>query len=397
MGVSRVITLIMNLVSRKEKSLKVRDLSKRIVFLPLALVFIACISYAYAGEAVHSDIQEFINIDRSVVSYEDRQYSVTIKDVNVLVSDGTTIFLWGIEKISQNATVFNLKARNKLEKQIGDAPILCTIKSRDAQDDKVVHAQCINQNEEDLSLYLLQKGFVSADRTAIHGTIFEKPYLEAEQRAQNELNGVWASSEGDFSSSADVQSQNFMLGAFFLMAVFILALVVLGFFVVRGFKGVVDVQNRSLDLAMKERTLRDKEKLVMASMIKSELLENKTKIEAYLVIYEEMLQDFSGTGQAPRFQKTGEIVQKQPALSRSVFDGNTYKLDLFGSNLSSQVIHYYARIKSEPDYIEIAPDTPVAEVKKTIEAAVVNAKKLYDISDALLQGFIDNALARAAD
>ena len=370
--------------------MKVKNLSKNVVFLHILLVFMVCVSYAYADEAVNSDIQKYINTDRDVVSYEDKEYNVTIKDVNILLAGEEKILLWGIEKVNPNATVFNLKARKKLETKIGGASVLCTIKSRNKES---IEAQCINKNEEDLSLYLLQQGYVSADRAAINGTIFEKPYLTAEQSAQDNERGVWAVGD-DYASSGDIQSQNFMIGAIFLMAVFVLALVVLGFFVVRGFKRVVDVQNRSLDLAMKERTLKDKEKLVIASMIKAELLENKTKIEAYLVIYEEMLQDFSDPGKTPKYQKTGEIIQKQPALNRSVFDGNTYKLDLFGSKLSSQVIHYYARIKSAPDYIEIIPDMPVGEVKSIIDNAVANAKKLHEISDELLQSFVDNALVR---
>ncbi len=353
-------------------------------------MLIVFVSYAYAEEAVRSDIQTFVNTNKDVVSYEDKSFNVTVKDVNILVSKGTEIILWGIEKVSPNKTIFNLKARSKLENKIGGNTILCTIKSEDGDS---VKAQCINHTEEDLSLFLLQNGFVSADRAEIQGSIFEKPYLEAEKQAQENNNGIWAMSD-DSSSSADRQGKNFMIGAIFLMLVFVLALGVLGFFLVRGFKRVVDVQNHSLDLAMKERSLKDKEKLIVASMIKSEIIENKAKIEAYLVIYEEMLNDFSSAEGASKFQKTGEIIQKQPALSRSVFDGNTDKLDLFGSTVSSQVIHYYARIKSSPDYIEINPDTPVLEVKEIIASAVSNAKKLYEISDNLLQRFLDNALVK---
>lgn len=354
------------------------------------LVLVAFVSYAYADEAVNAGIQDFTETSRDVVTFEDKKFNVTIKDVNVLSAGDQTIQLWGIEKVNPNAAVFNLKARSKLEQKVGDTAVLCTIKKRD---NNMLHGQCINNKEEDLSLYLLQEGFVTADRPVINGTVFERAYLAAEQNAQDNELGVWAAGDS-YSSAADTQSKNFMLGAFVLMAVFILGLFVLGFFVVRGFKKVADVQNQSLDMAMKERTLKNKEKLVIAAMIKAEVVENKTKIEAYLVIYEEMLQDLSDSTKAPKYQKTGEIIQKQPALSRSVFDGNTNKLDLFGSDLSSQVIHYYARIKSAPDYVEVVSDTPQAEFKSTIQAAVDNAKKLYEISDDLLQSFDANALAR---
>jgi len=355
-----------------------------------------------SNAAISADVQDTQNItvnttlvsdapeeDRIPIDQE-RAFNVSIADVNLLVDGKTRIKLWGIEKVSSEATVFNLKAKGQLEKKISRQPVLCTIMGY--MDDTYL-GQCTNQQGEDLSLYLLQSGFVSVDRPAVKATIFENPYVKAEQDAQDAAIGVWGA-ENRFTSSGEVQSKNFMIGAFVLMGVFILALLVIGFFVVRGFKRVVDVQNRSLDFAMKERTLKDKEKLVIASMIAAEVLENKTKIEAYLVIYEEMLQDFSDPAKNANYQKTGEIIQKQPALSRSVFDGNTYKLDLFGSDVSSKVIHYYARIKSEPDFVELAPDTPFEDAKAIIDKAVSNAKKLYEISDDVIGAFTDNALFR---
>ncbi len=330
------------------------------------------------------------NSDLEIPLNEERAFNVSVADVNLLIDGNTRIVLWGIEKVNVEATVFNLKARGELERKIEGKSVLCTVMGKRSD---AYLGQCTNAIGEDLSLYLLQNGYVSVDRPAVKGTLFEKPYIDAERDAQDGNLGVWSSGD-HFASSAETQSQNFMIGAFVLMGVFILALFVISFFVVRGFKRVVDVQNRSLDFAMKERTLKDKEKLVIASMIAAEVLENKTKIEAYLVIYEEMLNDFSDEGKSVNYQKTGEIIQKQPALSRSVFDGNTYKLDLFGSDVSSKVIHYYARIKSEPDFVELAADTPFDEAKLIIETAVNNAKKLYVISDDVIGVFTNNALFR---
>ena len=230
------------------------------------------------------------------------------------------------------------------------------------------------------------------------GPVYERPYLEAERIAQENKYGVWAAGESDSNVPGDKQTKNFMLGAFLLVAVFIMALIVLGFFVMRGFGRVIDVQSRSLDLAMKERDLKEKEKLVIASMINSEVKENKSKIEAYLLVYEEMLRDFSDTTKPPSYQKTGEVIQKQPALSRVVFDGNTDKLDLFGTELASNLVHYYARIKTNPDYIEIAPDAAIAEVQAIIDTAVDNAKKMDELSATLLERFSDHeALKKSAD
>lgn len=358
----------------KNKALKRNAAS--FVFMA-AFVFLALFSSVYAQET-----------EVNKAAFVEQEYDVTIKDINLLISGKTKIILWGIEKINTNTAVFNLKARKGLENRIGEASILCTIK---AKSKNYINAQCINKDEEDLSLFLLQQGLVSADRTTIHGTLYEDPYLQAEQEAQDNRRGVWSEEYGYMSAAGDKQSKNFMLGAFLLVAVFIMALIVLGFFVMRGFGRVIDVQSRSLDLAIKERSLKDKEKMVIASMINSEVSENKAKIEAYLMIYEEVLREFVDDDMSAKYMRTGEVVQKQPSLSRAVFDGNTSKLDLFGSELSSSMIHYYARIKTNPDYVEITPETPYAEAKEIVTAAVDNARKLDDIADSLLSKVTDYA------
>ena len=84
-------------------------------------------------------------------------------------------------------------------------------------------------------------------------------------------------------------------------------------------------------------------------------------------------------------------MQKQPAMSREVFDGNTGRLDLFSEHLSSDIIHYYARIKTSPDYIEITTDMQVEDARKVIEACVDNAKKLAVISEHLMEKFADSS------
>ena len=332
-------------------------------------------------QATH-EISSTIQRKTTKPDYREVSYDVTVKDVNLLIARENKIFLWGIEKINPDMAVFNLKARSALEKEIGGKSIVCTTQARKGN---VISAQCINYVEEDLSLFLLQKGYVTADRSAVHGSIYEEPYLEAEALAYARGYGIWVAGER-YSSSGDKQTKSFMFGAFFLVAVFIIALIVLGYFIMRGFGRVIDVQNRSLDLAIRERFLKEKEKLVIASMIHSEVKENKSKIEAYLVVYEEMLRELSDETKSLAYQKTGEVIQKQPAsMSRVVFDGNTDKLDLFGGELASNLVHYYARIKTNPDYIEIAPDVPVKEVQNIIFTAVENAKKIDDISIALLE------------
>ncbi len=345
-----------------------------IIFFSLTLIsLMAGVSYAQVNP---EEISKEISINARVL------------DSTTLLSGKTKISLWGVEKIDTKSPVFSLKIRQALEDKIGGRNILCVVKSKVGED--IVKAQCINSKEEDLSMFLLHEGYASADRKEIYKSIYEIPYLNAEQSAQASNNGVWGGAE----DSGYKQSKKFLMGSLILIIVFVLALVFLSFHLMRGFSRVVDIQNQSIDLAAKERALKDKEKYIIASMIDAEIRSNKAKIKAFLTIYEETLRGLSDSGKALEYQKTGDIVQKQPVLSRSVFDGNTGKLDLLGSRLSSSIIHYYARIKTSPDYIEIKPDTTLNESREIIESVIENANKLSEVSDRLTDSFVQHALIK---
>ena len=310
---------------------------------------------------------------------------VRVADEVTLVADQAKISLWGVKKAEVGSPVFELKARTFLENLIGGQKVTCTIKgSFDGQ----YKAQCVNASEEDLSLFLLQKGFVILNRSEIFSTIYEAPYVEAENLAQNSELGVWASNAVSVGAS-DSSGGGFMWSAVFLVGAFIVAIGIISFYIMRGFGRVITLQNQSMDLAAKERELREREKNVIASMIHSEIRENKPKIDAYLTVYEEMLAE-SMSSDGPSFMKTGEIVQRQPALSRNVFDGNTGTLNVLGARMASEIIHYYARIKTNPDYVEIKPDMPVEKVREIIKTSVENAKKLDMISSKLLETFCNS-------
>lgn len=134
----------------------------------------------------------------------------------------------------------------------------------------------------------------------------------------------------------------------------------------------------------KERKLREKERNIIAVMVDSEIKANKAKIEAYLVVYEEMLKALKDPDRPPKYKKAGDIVQKQPALDRSVFDRNTDKLDLLGRDLASEMIHFYARIKSSPEYENLEPDMELEQVTAIVEDVVKRGGRLNELAEKLL-------------
>ncbi len=371
-----------------------KNISKYIL-RSLFTVLLCMFSYGAHAQDINVPLSEnHVQVQKKKYSVgDDIVAKVRVIGQTVLLSEEDRIVLWGIEEVDAGVKIFSLKVRSALERKIGEKSVTCTVKGIE---DGSVQAQCINEREEDLSLYLLQQGYASADRALIYGSIYEEPYLTAEKIAQENKHGVWEEGVGS-SSAGEKQSRNFLIGASFLVIVTVLGLVVLSFYIMRGFGRVVDMQSQVIDLASKERSLKDQEKYIISSMITSEIKENKTKIEAYLMIYEETLTDFEDNGRTPKYKSGGEVIQKQPGLSRVIFDGNTHKLELLGATLPSELIHYYARIKTNPDYFELKPEMPEEEALKIIETAVDTAKKLDKISDRILDGFQKNALMQAFD
>lgn len=309
------------------------------------------------------------------------------------IADGNIrIYLWGIEPIDLDDPIFKLKARSALSEKIGGGKISCVLKSEKVE---FVLAQCVNDKNEDLSLYMIQQGYVTALRSAVYGTLFEKPYLSAEEEAQRLGLGIWASENGARNTSGESGfSKEFFLIAVLFFIVGVMGLGYISFHIMKGFRRVVDVQNKSIDLAIRERHIKDKERFVIAAMLDSEVRENKNKIDAYLIVYEEVLNDLMDSSRTPKYKKSGDIIQRQPSLGRSVFDGNTDRLDLMGQYLASDLIHYYARIKTVPDFVEVSPDTPIEDVLKLVRSAIDQAQKLNHLSVDLTQKFVSSGIVK---
>lgn len=298
-----------------------------------------------------------------------------------LMAGKTLIQLWGVQSIEGMPVQFMVHVRAALDNAVGTGKVRCEMKNRDGS---VIVAQCTNPLDLDLGLYMLQRGFAVVDRSAVFDTVFEEPYVQAEKDAQKQELGVWSQQGG--SGSRDDGSFMMVVGGILILCL-LGAFSILTLVIMKGFQRVTDVQTQSMDMMARERALRDKERAIFATMLDSEIKANKAKIEAYLVVYDEMLKDLRETSKTPKYKKAGDIVQAQPALERSVFDRNTDKLDILGDRLSSEVIHFYARIKSKPDYVNLEPEMPVAEVLEIVEGAYERVERINKISDRLIDLF----------
>lgn len=309
-------------------------------------------------------------------------------------ADDLRLRLWGVEPVQGNHSIFKLKARRAFAAKIGEGQVTCTLLGRDGD---YVLAQCLNAAQEDLALAMLREGHLTVLPAVIQNSAAEAAYLQAEEYAQNFGAGIWDDEGASKTKEAPPgMARNVIVVASILLIVGIIALGVISYYIMRGFGRVIDVQNKSIDLAMKERQIRDKERFVIAAMLDAEVRENKSKIEAYLTVYEEVLRDLNDPTRTPKYKVSGDIIQKQPALGRSVFDGNTDRLDLMGQYLASDIIHYFARIKTVPDYIDLEPETQIEEARRIVTTAVDGAKKLNDLSNELMAKFVSAGLVKRA-
>lgn len=287
-----------------------------------------------------------------------------------------TIELWGLEKMDSIPTILRLEGRELLSSMIDNAALKC---QRISQSHNNIRAQCANQSDLDLGVALIQNGFATADRAEIFGTLFEDPYIEAEQLAQKNQLGLWKSKD-----QSSVFKENMLLIIAGLNSAILLFLIFAFFIQKRALDILQENQIDAMQHIVQKSDLKTQEKTLTTTMIKAEIEANKSKIEAYLTIYEEMLAGLKDESMTPKYQKSGDMVQLQPGLERAVFDANTDKLGLLSSELTRDIVHLYAQVQTTPDYKNLEPNTPLEEATKIIETSVINSKKLMAEIDVVL-------------
>ncbi len=318
--------------------------------------------------------------------------SVAVNGVSVsgtISGKKVLVHLWGLQDAGSGSDNFSQKSLQVLQNAIGSAPLSCEYRGQGSKPSEIL-AQCDNNNRQDLGMYMLQEGYALVDRAAVGGTIFEQPYQSAQDRAKEWGMGVWETEKSTRNNSSSQQDSPMLI----YINIFILVAVLLSFFalagiVLQGFHKIMKTQSVHMDMLFREQKMQEKEREVIAAMIDSELKANKSKIDAYIVVYEETLSELKNTQRTPRYQKLGDIIQKQPALSRGIFDKNSDKLHILGKKLSSELIHFYARIKTNPDYENVEPDMEVSQVVRIVEEALEQGRRLNNLAEFLIKEIED--------
>lgn len=316
-------------------------------------------------------------------------------DATTLSGNAATITLWGVEAAAPKGTPDAVRARAALDDLIGDRPVKC-ITIDGAATTGNLRARCLNAAERDLGLVLVTSGLVAANRRDLVGTELSGPYLDAERRARNANIGFWGAGRvapqaqqqqtapainGDaFSQMTGTVPMWAIAGA--LLIVPLLGFLIIGIIMQMGFRQLITLQRYQIAGTQKrERQLKEREKYVIASALESEINTNRAKLDAFLVIYEELLKSLRDPGKTPKYQRGGDIIHDKPGLQRTVYDSHIDKIELLGPQLAGDLSSLYQMIVSNPDYRTLEPEVPIEKAREIVDRIVRNAERLIEPMD----------------
>ena len=362
-------------------------------FLTILIFLVACAGVAAANPA-KPEVAEY-RITRSV----------TALDATVLQAEDIKIFIWGVEPARSLETAIELKALDMLDRMIGGEPVNCIIMSMQTETEAL--ARCAASNGEDLAIALLQNGYAVAKRSQTLKSPFQAVYAEAQENARINRRGVWRIvAESGNQGYIPRWLSPYMSTIVPVAIVFgpLLGLGIVAFFMRRGLDRILNQQMDAFETGnKKERALLVRERLVLASLIEGELLDNISRIEAFLVIYREMLKDLHRPDVMPHYQMAGEMVHKHPALSRAIFEANMSKLSLLDLKLAGEISKLYSNIHSDPEYVTLEPTTPLKDAVAVLEKAIHDAEamqkalqRVIDLFHAMASKQLDSAAASLA-
>lgn len=316
--------------------------------------------------------------------------SATIINSINLSLNNKTVRLTGLNQATTRALGYDLIAQQALQDLIGGQDVTCIIRARGI-------GQCFNARGRDIGLSMLQTGYAFLDRPAIKNADYRGAYEKAGRDAQIKGAGLWQQIKGDPSSNTNtgplltagtVLQSPILLGIIAaLIAGPLIGMLFVGWiqFVMLG--RLVKLQKHQIASNHKqERVLKDRERFVVSAALEGEINTNKAKLDAFLIIYEEMLRGLKDPTKTPKYKGGGDVVHEKPTLIRTVYDSNLDKLELLGTQLVADLTRLYVAIDASPDYITLEPDMPVEQVINIVQKIVNDARALREPMDQIAAG-----------
>jgi len=297
-------------------------------------------------------------------------------DPITLRAEGVSIRLWGIKPAKSGETPLELRALDLMDGLIQEQQVNCKIEGGAIPE---LIGRCTVQSSQDLALELLTNGFVVVDRHQTYNTVFATNYAKAEEAARAAGNGVWAfvKQAEDGTGGVPKWMQSEILLPLVLFGGPLLGLLIVAFVLWRFMDGISSAQtSESRQAEHKEAMLQTRERQVLVSTLEGELTENKNKIEAFLVIYGDMLRSLQEGVETPKYQQVGDIVQKHPSFSKTVFEANVPKLNLLEMKLAGHVSKLYSALPKEQEYINLDQNVPLETAVKLVEKVLKDAENL---------------------
>ncbi len=348
----------------------------------------------YAGFIIFTvTFMAILSLNTSAFAQTGDQFTaakVTALQGATLKSTRYNIVLWGVEIPDEVDPSLSLRARALLDRAISGKPVQCNVMQWSAG---TPIAQCLNSNEQDLAMILLEAGLAHTNREVLFGHSLAQPYFEAEQRATVMRRGLWfdeseaAANILDFANLRPELQRNLFIVIALLAAGPAIGLIIVALIMFTGFGRLISMQKSQIARANKdERDLKTREKFVVASSLEGELTANKSKVEAFVSIYKELLRDMRNPNKVPKYQQTGDIVHEKPALVRMVYDANINKLEMLGPSLAGLLSKLYAEVETNPKYTSLEPDVPLKDAEAKVESIIIDAEKMIPHMDKILSG-----------
>lgn len=319
-------------------------------------------------------------------------------DSMTLRAEGGTIRLWGIKPAQTAETPIELKALDLMDRLINEQQVSCRIMGGSFIE---MVARCTTGQDQDLALELLRNGYVIVDRRQTYNTVFATAYEKEQETARIAGKGVWALVKEDLGKTNEYGIPKWLQPYMSLLLPLALifgpfgGLLIVGVIMWYWLRRMASTQEREAEQSSrKEATLLNRERHVLISTFEGELTENKNKIEAFLVIYGDMLRGLQGGEEVPKYQQGGDIVQKHPTFGRAVFEANVSKLSLLDIKLAGQISKLYAAMPKEQEYINLEPTVPLETAVKLVEKVLKEAEDLLEPINNVILGLQATAQRR---
>ena len=314
--------------------------------------------------------------------------AATIINSITLSVNGKRLRLAGINEATTRALGYDLMAQQALSDLIGGQEVTCVVEGGGK-------AQCFNGRGRDLGLSLLQTGYAFLDRPYLGNKDYKNAYEKAGRDAQIRGAGLWEQIKGDngngggsgFSIQGFATSPAYitLLGA--IIAGPVIGMLVIGWILFIMLRRLIKLQKYQMaGHQRQEKALKDRERFVLAAALEGELATNIAKLDAFLIIYEEMLRNLKDPSKTPKYKGAGDVVHEKPTLLRMVYDANMDKLDLLGNQIVADLTQLYVHIDASPDYITLEPDMPIEQVIAIVQKIVNDARTIREPMDQLAAG-----------